>query len=480
MAFKALALAEPVLRAVTAEGYTIPTPIQQQAIPHVLAGKDVLGCAQTGTGKTAAFALPILTLLTVGTAAAPVATPAPAAAPAHSPTVHHRTPGGHGAGHANTPGHRGGPNHRPVNAGPRRKIRSLILSPTRELASQIGESFTAYGKFTGLRHCVIFGGVGQGPQTRALQAGVDIVVATPGRLMDLMEQGYVDLRAVEIFVLDEADRMLDMGFIHDIRKIVAKVPGKRQTLFFSATMPPEIRKLADALLRDPVRVQVAAVAATADKIEQKLYYVDKMHKSPLLIHLINTTSIARALVFSRTKHGADRICRHLFRAGIKAQAIHGNKSQPQRQRAMQDFKNGKIHVLVATDIAARGIDIDDITHVFNYDLSHEPETYVHRIGRTGRAGASGIAVSFCDGTERSFLKNIERLTRIKLAVVPTPKDLPALPPDAMGSSHGHPARHHHGDSFASAGGGGRPPRPSGRGFGQQRDRKNHRHAGRPF
>jgi ATP-dependent RNA helicase RhlE len=396
MTFQDLLLAEPILRAVAAEGYTVPTPIQAQAIPHVLAGKDMFGCAQTGTGKTAAFALPILHRLS---------TTAPAVASSPAPTP---------SGRSNfTPHHSAG-------AGPRVRIRALVLSPTRELASQIGDSFRVYGKNTKIRGTVIFGGVGQGPQVSALRNGVEVVVATPGRLLDLMEQGHVDLRGVEVLVLDEADRMLDMGFIHDIRKIVAKVPKERQTLFFSATMPDAIRQLAGGILRNPVNVQVAAVSSTAERVEQSLYSIDKPHKSSLLIHLINATSITRALVFTRTKHGADRVVRHLFRAGIKADAIHGNKTQNNRQRALANFKAGKTPVLVATDIAARGIDVDGISHVFNYDIPNEPESYVHRIGRTARAGASGIAISFCDYTERGFVKHIERLTRQKIAVSPMP------------------------------------------------------------
>src|SRR4051794_4611366 len=368
--FNDLRLSEPILRAVTGEGYMVPSPIQAQAIPHVLAGRDLLGVAQTGTGKTAAFALPILDRLTAK-----------------------QSTNGHG-----------------------RRVRCLVLSPTRELASQIGDSFRAYGRNTAVRHSVVFGGVGQGAQVQALRHGVDVLVATPGRLLDLMNQGFVDLRGIEVFVLDEADRMLDMGFINDIRKVVAKLPRERQTLMFSATMPPDIRDLANTILRNPVSVQVTPVAKTADRIEQSVYFVEKKNKPRLLAHLLNNTAISRCLVFTRTKHGADRVAKHLQKAGIPADAIHGNKSQNQRERALANFKSGKTAVLIASDIASRGIDIDDISHVVNYDLSNEPEVYVHRIGRTARAGASGVAISFCDNDERPYLTAIEKLTRQKLVV----------------------------------------------------------------
>lgn len=368
MKFADLRLSESLVRAVTAEGYEIATPIQAQSIPHVLEGKDVLGVAQTGTGKTAAFALPIL----------------------------HRLM------------------EKPQSA--KRRVRCLVIAPTRELATQIGDSFRTYGRHTGLQSLVIFGGVNQNPQVGALRRGVDILVATPGRLVDLMEQGYCDLNAVEVLVLDEADRMLDMGFIHDIRKIVAKVPAKRQTLFFSATMPTEIKRLAGSILRHPVTVQVTPVSSTAERVEQCVYFVEKKNKPNLLAHLVDNLPMARAIVFSRTKHGADKVVRHLHVRGIKSEAIHGNKSQNARQRALENFKSGRIPVLVATDIASRGIDIDGITHVVNYDLTHEPETYVHRIGRTARAGAAGMAVSFCDQEERENLRAIERLIRQALLV----------------------------------------------------------------
>jgi ATP-dependent RNA helicase RhlE len=365
MTFRALGLAEPVLRAVDDEGYTTPTPIQSQAIPHVLAARDVLGCAQTGTGKTAAFALPIL----------------------HRLMSAERAPETRG-----------------------RPIRVLVLSPTRELACQIGESFRTYGRHTALRQTVVFGGVGQQPQTRALRHGVDILVATPGRLLDLMNQGFIDLRAVEIFVLDEADRMLDMGFMPDVRRVVAKMPAQRQTLLFSATFPEAVGQLANAIVRDPVRIRVAPVKATANLIEQSVFFVSRQNKPRLLAQYLSTQVVTRALVFTRTKRGADRVARDLGRAGILADAIHGNKSQSARQRTLAEFKANPGQVLVATDIAARGIDVEGISHVLNFDLPHEPEMYVHRIGRTGRAGASGVAVSLCDEEERQLLKAIERHT----------------------------------------------------------------------
>jgi ATP-dependent RNA helicase RhlE len=371
LTFEQLGLSLPLLKALRTEGYTTPTPIQQQSIPVVLEGKDLQGCAQTGTGKTAAFALPILHTLHKG-------------------------------------GQRGGYKH----------IRTLILVPTRELASQIDDSFKAYGRHTGLKHDVIFGGVSQHTQTIALRNGTDILIATPGRLLDLMNQGYVHLAHLEILVLDEADRMLDMGFIHDIRKIMRELPSDRQTLFFSATMPPQIAQLANALLKSPVKVEVAPVSSTAEKIEQAVYMVAKQDKQPLLVHLIKEQSIKRTIVFARTKHGADKIAKELNKASVRADALHGNKTQSARQRALDNFKNGRIKVLVATDIAARGIDVDDLTHVINFDLPNVPETYVHRIGRTGRAGASGIALSFCDKEERAYLKDISKLIAQAIPVVP--------------------------------------------------------------
>ncbi len=383
MTFDDLRLSEPILRAVRAEGYATPTPIQLKAIPHVLEGRDLLACAQTGTGKTAAFALPIL---------------------------HRQTQGP------------------PRERSRHRNIRVLVLAPTRELAAQIGDSFQAYGRNLPLRHSVIFGGVNQNPQARALREGVDIVVATPGRLLDLMEQGLVDLRHVEVLVLDEADRMLDMGFIRDIRKIVAKVPAKRQTLLLSATIPGDIRTLAGEILRQPVSVNVAPVSSAAETVGQSVYFVEKRQKPALLEHFLNSNAVTRALVFTRTKHGADRVARHLSRAGIRAEAIHGNKSQNARLRAISRFKSSAPPVLVATDIAARGLDIDEVSHVINFDVPNVPETYVHRIGRTGRAGASGLAVSFCDRDEMEFLRDIERLMRKPIPVSPDTPDLPAVAP----------------------------------------------------
>jgi ATP-dependent RNA helicase RhlE len=399
MTFRDLRLSEPILRAVLAEGYTIPTPIQVKAIPHVLAGRDVLGCAQTGTGKTAAFALPILDRLGQS-----------------RPTAHRHTGGSEGRTSGVRTAGKTPASHRP--------IRVLILAPTRELAAQIDESFSAYGRHTPLRHAVIFGGVNQNPQARALREGIDVLVATPGRLLDLMQQGLVDLRHVEVLVLDEADRMLDMGFIRDIRKIIAKVPTQRQTLLFSATMPAEIRELANAILRRPLHVQVAAASLAADTVEQSVYLVEKTSKPAMLEYFLNHNAVTRALVFTRTKHGADKVVRHLLRSGIRAEAIHGNKSQNARTRAMSRFKSSAPPVLVATDIAARGLDIDEISHVINYDVPNEPETYVHRIGRTGRAGASGLAVSFCGSEERPYLKDIERLIR---KPIPVSTDQPNLP-----------------------------------------------------
>jgi ATP-dependent RNA helicase RhlE len=369
MTFKELNLSEALQKALATEGYTTPTPIQQQAIPIILEQKDLLGCAQTGTGKTAAFALPILDLLSKE------------------------------------------PREKPHN------IKCLILTPTRELAIQINESFGAYGRHLHLKHTVIFGGVPQGAQVNAIRNGIDILIATPGRLLDLMSQKIVHLNHLKIFVLDEADRMLDMGFIHDVKKVVAKLPTKRQTLFFSATMPPEIQTLANTILNQPEKVEVTPVSSTAETINQSLYLVDRKNKRNLLAHLLNDPKIQNALVFSRTKHGADKIAKELHKVGINAEAIHGNKSQGARQRALSNFKNGVTRVLVATDIAARGIDIDLLSHVINYELPEVPETYVHRIGRTGRAGASGIAYSFCDSEEMDYLKGIQKLIGKQIPVV---------------------------------------------------------------
>jgi ATP-dependent RNA helicase RhlE len=378
MLFDQLGLIEPILKALKAEGYTTPTPIQHQSIPVALEGKDILGLAQTGTGKTAAFAIPMLQLL-------------------------HQQKGS-GKGYRHT--------------------RALILTPTRELAVQISESFTAYGKYTGIKHEVIFGGVSQHPQTLALRNGTDILIATPGRLLDLMNQGYVHLDHLEIFVLDEADRMLDMGFIHDVKKVIRELPKQKQTLLFSATMPPQIAQLADSLLHAPVRIEVTPVSSTAERIEQSVFFISKQQKQSLLVHLLNETDIKRTLVFTRTKHGADRIAKDLKKANINADAIHGNKSQSARQNALNNFKRGKLKVLVATDIAARGIDVDSLEHVINFDLPDVAETYVHRIGRTGRAGASGIALSFCDGREEmGNLKSINKLIGLKIPALPHPFEM---------------------------------------------------------
>jgi ATP-dependent RNA helicase RhlE len=362
--FDQLNLVEPILRALKAEGYTTPTPIQQQAIPILLQGKDLLGCAQTGTGKTAAFAIPILQLLYKQEQKSP---------------------------------------------SKRRRIKALILTPTRELAIQIEESFNSYGKHTGLKPTVIFGGVSQHSQVDRLNRGIDILIATPGRLLDLMQQGFVHLNELQFFVLDEADRMLDMGFVNDVKKVIAKLPHKRHSLFFSATMPPIIQSLADSILHQPSKIEVTPVSSTADTIVQSLFYVSKTDKKRLLIHLLQTEKINSVLVFTRTKHGADRVVKDLDKAGIKAAAIHGNKSQNARQAALSDFKTGKIKVLLATDIASRGIDIDALSHVINFELPNIPETYVHRIGRTGRAGFNGIAFSFCDEEEFGELKDIQKL-----------------------------------------------------------------------
>jgi ATP-dependent RNA helicase RhlE len=370
MQFQQLNIIEPILKALEEEGYTNPTPIQSQAIPIVLKGNDLLGCAQTGTGKTAAFAVPILQLLR--------------------------------ATHTNEK---------------RRKVRSLIVTPTRELAIQIGESFKAYGRYTGLTNTVIFGGVTQNPQTTVLQRGVDILIATPGRLLDLMNQGHLTLRDVEIFVLDEADRMLDMGFIHDVKKIIAAIPKKRQSLFFSATMLPEIMKLAGTIVHNPSKVSVTPNSLTVDIIKQSVYFVDKGNKNALLLELLKNESIKTALVFTRTKHGADKVVKILVKHSVKAEAIHGNKAQNARQRALSNFKAQTTRVLVATDIAARGIDVDDMEYVINFEIPNIPETYVHRIGRTGRAGAKGTAFSFCDAEEKEYLRDIEKLISKKIPVI---------------------------------------------------------------
>ena len=373
MKFSALALCEPLLHSLQDAGYQEATPIQEQAIPKLLTGRDLVGCAQTGTGKTAAFTLPVLQRLMAS------ATP---------PT---------------------GASRRRQRQG-RRAIRSLILTPTRELAAQIGDSIRTYGKYTNLKHTVLFGGVSQGPQVRALQSGVDILVATPGRLLDLIEQGFVKLAAVEVLILDEADQMLDMGFIHDLRKIVARVPERRQTLMFSATMPKEIRELAKQWLHRPFEVKVTPVASTPELVSQAVYFVEKKQKPMTLRRFLNATACTRTLVFSRTKYGADKIARSLERRGIHAISIHGNKSQARRQAAIREFNSSQPPVLVATDLASRGLDFSGVSHVINYDLPEVPEIYVHRIGRTARAGATGQAISFCSPDEQRSLRMIERLT----------------------------------------------------------------------
>jgi ATP-dependent RNA helicase RhlE len=420
MLFQDLNLIEPILRALKTEGYTTPTPIQEQAIPILLQRRDLLGCAQTGTGKTAAFTIPILQLL-------------------YQDRLQHKE---------------------------QKTIKALILTPTRELAIQINESIAAYGKNTGIKHLVIFGGVSQHSQTEALRRGVDILVATPGRLLDLIQQRYISLDHIKFLVLDEADRMLDMGFVHDVKKIIAKVPAKRQTLFFSATMPKEIQQLADSILNNPEKIEVTPVSSTADTIQQELYYVEKNDKRSLLAHILKDKEIKTALVFTRTKHGADKVVKDLHKVGITAEAIHGNKSQNARQRALKNFKDRTTRVLIATDIAARGIDIDDLTHVINYEIPNIPETYVHRIGRTGRAGASGIALTFCDQEEIEFLKDIHKLIAKEIPVNeahPYP-----MSPQSIVAKHAEGAS----KKGKGGGGGGRSGSPKrGRGFGSG-DRKS--------
>jgi ATP-dependent RNA helicase RhlE len=368
MTFQELNLIEPLQKALVKQGYTTPTPIQKKSIPDLLLGKDLIGIAQTGTGKTAAFVLPILQRMT------------------------DKYP---------------------------RVLRTLVLAPTRELAAQIGESFSSYGEFLKFRHTVIFGGVSQGSQVNALSKGVDIVVATPGRLLDLMNQRIVNLNNIEFFVLDEADRMLDMGFIHDIKKIIARLPVKRQSLFFSATMPPQVSQLANQMLKNPVRVEVAPQATTVEKIKQCVFFVDSANKEKLLLELLLQKHLTRILVFTRTKHKANKVASFLLVNKIITDVIHGNKSQGARTQALENFKSGRTKVLVATDIAARGIDIDDISHVINFELPNEPESYVHRIGRTARAGSEGEAYSFCAADERDFLRDIERLIRLRIEVTPS-------------------------------------------------------------
>jgi ATP-dependent RNA helicase RhlE len=392
MSFEKLGLAEPLIRAARALGYDAPTPIQREAIPVVLTAQDLMACAQTGTGKTAAFALPMLHRLFAGS------------------NFMRRDDSTSNGGQQRR---RQRKDHR---VGQTRPTRSLILAPTRELAVQIGMSIATYAKFTGLRCAVVYGGVGQGPQVRALQTGVDVLIATPGRLLDLMEQGYVDLRNVEFLVLDEADQMLDMGFIVPLRRIVKSVPDERQTLMFSATMPAEIRKLANEWLRDPAFIQVGPVATPVESVAQSVYFVEPRHKPELLGHYLQNTAFTRTLVFVRTKHGADKIVKQLTRSGIRAAALHGNKSQNVRQRTLEAFKSSRPPVLVATDIASRGLDVQGISHVINYELPEVAEVYVHRIGRTARAGTSGTATSFCARDERNQLRQIERLTRRPIPV----------------------------------------------------------------
>ena len=371
MTFNDLELTEPLQKAVHQVGYKTPTPIQQQSIPAILAGRDILGCAQTGTGKTAAFSIPTIQLLNE--------------------------------------------NIQPLNQ--KAIIKSLILTPTRELAIQIGESLSDYGRFSRLKHLVIFGGVPQHSQVQALRNGVDILVATPGRLLDLMDQGYISLSKIEIFTLDEADRMLDMGFVHDVKKVIKKIPEKRQTLFFSATMPDSIMALANSILSNPLKVEIKPVTTTAELITQELYYIDKTNKKKLLSDLLKLSDADRVLVFTRTKHGANKVVKDLIKDGIKAEAIHGNKTQNARQKALKNFKDKTTRVLVATDIAARGIDIDELALVINYEIPNISETYVHRIGRTGRAGASGKAISFSDYEEKAFIRDIQKMMDLKIPVI---------------------------------------------------------------
>ncbi len=396
MQFESLNIIDPILKSLKEEGYKIPTPIQIQSIPIVLRGTDLIGCAQTGTGKTAAFAVPILQLL-----------------------------------------------GKTRSSDRKRKIRSLIVTPTRELAIQIEESFKTYGRYTGLTCTVVFGGVHQNPQTNALRNGVDILVATPGRLLDLMNQGFISLKDIEIFVLDEADRMLDMGFIHDVRKIISALPQRRQSLFFSATMPPEIVKLAGSIVFKPVKVEVTPSATTVDIVKQFVYFTDKKNKNALLLELLKNEEIKTALVFTRTKFGADKVARVLKKKNISAESIHGNKAQNARQRALSNFKDRTTRVLVATDIAARGIDVDDLEFVINYEIPNISETYVHRIGRTGRAGAGGTAISFCDADEKAYLSDIEKLITKHIEVVndhpyPMIDEKSIKPPERQHHNHKRP------------------------------------------
>jgi ATP-dependent RNA helicase RhlE len=422
MKFADLGLKEPIVRAVADAGYSTPTPIQTQAIPMVLARRDVLGCAQTGTGKTGAFALPILNQL----------------AQRSAPRTFNRS-----KSRFRTP-------------------RALVLSPTRELATQIFESFKTYGRHLSLRHTAIFGGVSKGPQVRALRGGVDTIVATPGRLLDLYRDGLIDFSEIEMLVLDEADHMLDMGFIRDIRKIIDLLPTSRQTLLFSATMPPEIRRLADTILVEPEFIQSAKVASPAESITQSVHYIPRNQKQTALVDLIRTESMGRTLIFTKTKHGADKVVKSLRSSGITSDAIHGNKNQNTRTRTLQAFRNGKLNVLVATDIAARGIDVNEITHVFNYDIPNIPETYVHRIGRTARAGATGIAISFCDREELRSLRAIERLIDRKLDIAVNELGVDTNPKPKRSPANGKPNAHRNGKPYPRRGPSSGGPRPGAR------------------
>jgi ATP-dependent RNA helicase RhlE len=444
--FNSLGLSEPIMKALVPLGYETPTPIQAQAIPYVLEGRDVLGVAQTGTGKTAAFSLPML--------------------------------------------HRLG--KRNLDEG-RRPIRGLVLSPTRELSAQIGESIRDYTPHMNIRHTVIFGGVKQGKQVAALKRGVDIVVATPGRLLDLIDQGFINLRHLEYFVLDEADTMLDMGFIHDIRKVIKLLPSQRQSLFFSATMPQNIQELADTILIDPITVEVERRSSAAETVDQRVYFVRQAEKKHLLVDVLTQPDVSSALVFTRTKYGADKLVRHLRKQGVRAEAIHGNKSQPQREKAMKAFKRGDLGVLVATDIAARGIDVDELSHVVNFEIPNIPETYVHRIGRTGRAGAQGIAISFCnEDDERTYLRDIQRLIRREVPLIVDQAyhlALPEIPLDSgkpsggggkpgggrgKGGKRGGQSRHRGGGGGGQGGGQGQPRSGAGGGPGGSGGRKHNK------
>ena len=419
--FQSLGVAEPILRALAAENYTIPTPIQTKAIPALLSGRDLLGIAQTGTGKTAAFGIPLLQKLSIG--------------------------------------------HVPPQP---KQAKALILAPTRELAVQIEEALRTYGKFLNLKMTVILGGVNQNTQVKNMSRGVDILVATPGRLLDLVQQKHVRLDAVSTFIVDEADRMLDMGFIRDVRKLVAFIPKQRQSMLFSATMPEDIARLVHEMMNNPERIEVAPQGKTADRVVQSMYFVPAPQKRQLLSHLLEDVSLNKVIVFTRTKHGANKVAEHLQRTGVVSEAIHGNKSQNARQRALDMFKTGKARVLVATDIAARGIDVDHITHVINFELPNEPESYVHRIGRTARAGGEGIAISFCDSTERGYLRDIERIIRMKIDVVP--HNLPDLTEEQKRQMDAKPAQGHRhggrGNNHSKPGGGqnhGKPGDPRGDG-----------------